>query len=431
MLLEIKHLNQKMTYLLKNVKILDKNSSFNLEIKDILIEKGIIQNISNYIPNNNHKIIEGNNLHVSIGFTDLNCHIYQPGYEYREDMKSGLSSAINGGYTHVAIMPNTNPVIDTKGQVAYLKSLANKNIVSITPIGAISKDCKGKDLAEIYDMQSENIYCFSDGHKSIENSGMMERALLYVKKFNGTVMNHPDVGNISNNGLMNEGILSTKLGLQASNNLAEELMVARDIFLAKHCDSKLHFTNISTANSVKQIKEAKKQGIKVTASVNAYNLLLDDSFLKEYDTNFKVNPHLRTKEDIKALLKGLKDGTIDVISSGHNPKHLDEKKVEFENADFGISALDSAFAVARKATEKVLSIEQLIEKMTNKPREILNLKNISIKKGEKANFTVFNPDEEFIFAKKDIKSKSKSTPFIGMSLKGKIVSVFNNKKIKK
>lgn len=418
-----------MTYLLKNVKIIDSKSNFHLENKDILIEKGIVQKIANSIPKADHKIIKGENLHVSNGFVDMNCHIYQPGFEYREDMQTGLKAAVNGGFTTVAVMPNTLPVIDNKGQVAYLKSLANKNIVNVVPIGAISQDCKGKDLAEIYDMQSEDIHCFSDGHKSINNSGMMERALLYVKKFDGIVMNHPDVNNISHGGLMNEGLLSTKLGLRASPKLAEELMVARDIYLAEHCESKIHFINISTANSVKQIKEAKKKGIKVTASVNAYNLLLDDSYLTEYDTNFKVNPHLRTKEDIKALIKGLKDGTIDVISSGHDPKHTDEKKVEFENADFGISALDSAFSVARTATEKHLPIEILIDKFTSNPREILNLNPVQIKVGEKANFTVFDPEKPFIFTKDKMKSKSKNTPFLGMNLKGEIVAVFNNKKV--
>jgi dihydroorotase len=419
-----------MSHLLKNVQVIDKDSTFHLEKRDILIENGVIQKISKSIPTSDHEIIEGEDLSVSIGFADLNCHIYQPGFEYREDMKSGLAAAVNGGFTTVSIMPNTDPVIDTKGQVAYLKSLANKNIVSVVPIGAISKDCKGKDLAEIYDMQSENIFCFSDGHKSINDAGMMERALLYVKKFDGVVMNHPDLGNISHGGLMNEGILSTKLGLQASPKLAEELMVARDIYLAEHCDSRIHFINVSTLNSVKQIKEAKKKGVKVTAAVNAYNLLLDDSFLNEYDTNFKVNPHLRTKEDIKALITGLKDGTIDVISSGHNPKHTDEKKVEFENADFGISALDSAFAVARKATEKYLSLEELIEKFTDNPRKILNLECPTIKVGEKANLVVFNAEKENVFSEVDIKSKSKNTPFIGMELKGEIIAVFNNKKVK-
>jgi len=419
-----------MSYLIKNVKIINLQSPFHLQKMDVLIEKGFIQKILKKIDSPQSKLIEGNNLCLSNGLTDLNCHIYQPGYEYREDMKTGLAAAANGGYTTVAIMPNTSPVIDTKGQVAYLKSLASNNLVEVVPIGAISKDCKGKDLAEIYDMQSEEIYCFSDGSKSISNSGMMERALLYVKKFDGIVMNHPDVDNISHGGLMNEGVLSTKLGLQASPKLAEELMVARDIYLAEHSESRLHFINISTANSVKQIKEAKKKGIHVTASVNAYNLLLDESFLQEYDTNFKVNPHLRTKEDIKALLKGLKDGTIDVISSGHNPKHQDEKKVEFENADFGISALDSAFAVARKATEKTLKIEELIEKMTIKPREILNLNVLNISEGEKANILVFDSEEEFVFEEKDIDSKSKNTPFVGMNLKGKIKAVFNHKKVK-
>lgn len=419
-----------MAYLLKKLTIVDSSSPHHLQQKDILIEKGIIVEISDSISNKEAKIISGENLHVSIGFADMNCHIYQPGFEYREDMESGLEAAANGGFTLVSIMPNTLPVVDSKGQISYIKQLASKNIIDVVPVGAISKDCDGKDLAEIYDMQSEGISCFSDGYKSIENSGLLERALLYVKKFDGIVMSHPDVRNISNGGLMNEGILSTKLGLNASPNLAEDLMVARDIYLTEHTNSRLHFINVSTANSVKQIKDAKAKGIKVTAAVNAYNLLLDDSFLVEYDTNFKVNPHLRTKEDIKALLKGLKDGTIDVIASGHNPKHLDEKKVEFENADFGMSALDSAFSVARKATEKVLSIEELINKIAVNPRKLLQNEVLSIQKGEKANLCIFNPDEEFIFTEDNVKSKSKSTPFLNMKLKGKVVAVFNNKKKK-
>lgn len=419
-----------MAYLLKQVKIIDPNSAHHLQIRDILIEKGVIQKIAKEIPKQKHKVVEGENLHVSIGFADMNCHIYQPGFEYREDMNSGLEAAANGGFTCISIMPNTLPIVDNKGQVSYIKQLANKNLVDVVPIGAVSKDCEGKDLAEIYDMQSENIYLFSDGHKPIENSGVLERALLYVKKFDGTVMNHPDVRNISNGGLMNEGILSTKLGLTASPNLAEELMVVRDIYLAEHTDSRLHFVNVSTANSVKLIKEAKAKGVKVTAAVNAYNLLLDDSFLNEYDTNFKVNPHLRTKEDIKALLKGLKDGTIDVIASGHNPKHTDEKKVEFENADFGISALDSAFSVARTATEKTLSIEELVEKMSANPRRLLHLTSKKINEGEKANICIFNPDETFTFTENDIKSKSKNTAFLNMKLKGKVKAVFNHKTLK-
>lgn len=419
-----------MAYLLKKVRIICETSAHHLKQKDILISKGIIQKIADNISNTEYKIISGENLHVSIGFADTNCHIYQPGYEYREDMKSGLAAAANGGFTLVGIMPNTLPVVDNKGQVAYIKQLSTKNIVDVVPIGAISKDCEGKDLAEIYDMQSEGIASFSDGHKSIENSGMLERALLYVKKFDGIVMNHPDVQNLSNGGLMNEGILSTKLGLNASPKLAEELMVARDIYLAEHTNSRIHFINISTANSVKQIKEAKAKGVKVTAAVNAYNLLLDDSALVEYGTQFKVNPHLRTKEDIKALLKGLKDGTIDIITSGHNPKHEDEKKVEYENAEFGISALDSAFSVARTATEKTLSIEELVTKMSTNPRSLLAKKAMQIEEGAKANLCVFNPDETYVFNEEQMKSKSKITAFIGMKLKGKVVHVFNHKKMK-
>lgn len=419
------------SYLLKNVQIINKLSSFHLQKKDILIEKGKISKIADNISTEGiEKIIEGKNLCVSAGFADLNCHIYQPGFEYREDMESGLNAGANGGFTTLSIMPNTLPVIDNKGQVAYLKSLAKKNIVDVVAIGALSQGCEGKDLAEMYDMHTEGVHAFADGHHSVENAGVLERALLYVKKFDGVIMNHPNVENIAKGGLMNEGILSTKLGLQAAPNLAEELMVVRDIYLAEHTESQLHFINISTANSVKLIREAKAKGIKVTAGVNAYNLLLDDSYLQDYNTNFKVNPHLRTPKDIEALIAGLKDGTIDVITSGHNPKHTDEKKVEFENADFGISALDSAFGVARKATEKELNLEELVEKLTSNPRKILNLKPIEISEGKKANLCLFNPDEKWVLSEEDILSKSKNTPFLAMELKGKVQNIFNHKKMK-
>ena len=417
-----------MAKLLKQLTIIDPQSEYHLTQKDILIDKGIIVAVADKIDDALHDVHHFKNASVSVGFADLNCHFYQPGLEYREDMASGLSAASNGGFTTVALMPNTNPVIDSKGQVAYLKSLANQNIVEIVPIGAVSKDCKGIDLAEMYDMHSEGVFHFSDGYLSIQNAGVLERALLYVKKFNGIIMNHSEVLNISKGGLMNEGVLSTKMGLSAAPKLAEELMIVRDIYLAEHTDSALHFINVSTANAVKLIREAKAKGIKITAAVNAYNLLLDDSFLADYDTNFKVNPHLRTKEDIKALLKGLKDGTIDAITSGHNPKHIDEKKVEFEHADFGISALDSAFGVARKATEKVLSLEELIAKMTTNPRKILKLAQPKITEGEKANMVIFQADEEYIFTEKQMHSKSKNTPFINMTLKGKINAIINHKK---
>lgn len=416
-----------MQLLLKNVRIIDKKSSHHLQSADILVENGVITKIAPNIENNEAKVFQFNGASVSPGWVDMNCHIFEPGLEYREDIQSGLQAAANGGFTSVCMMPNTNPPIDTKGQVDYLNNASARNVSSILPVGAISKDLSGKDLSEIYDMYDAGAVAFSDGYRSVQNSGLMDRALLYVKKFDGVVFNLPNDEQIAHHGNMNEGIMSTQLGMHASPKLAEELMVARDIYLAEDTGSRLHFSCISTAKSVDLVRQAKKRGVRVTAAVNAYNLLLDDTALADFDTNYKVNPHLRNPEDIAALLEGLKDGTIDAIASGHMPLHIDEKKVEFDNAEYGMSTLDTAFAVARKATSGVLTEEQLIEKFLF-AYNLLRVERPLIEENEAAVLTVFNADDNVVFEWNQILSKSKNTPFTGMSLQGKVFGVINQNK---
>lgn len=417
-----------MKLLLQNIKVYDKSSKHHLETVDILIVDGSIKEIAKKITaDKEYQVFKSENAAVSPTWLDMNMHIYEPGLEYRENFKSGLNAAEKAGYGFVCIMPNTNPPIDNNTQVEFVKNISQNNLCKTLPLGAISHHIDGKDLAEIYDMQKSGAIAYTDGSKAILNAGLMERALLYVKKFNGIVYSNPDNTDISLGAQMNEGVNSTVLGMEGAPKLAEELMVARDLFLLEHTDSKLHFINVSTKKSVDLIKAAKAKGLKVSAGVNVANLFFDDSEILNYDTNFKVLPHLRTKDDIDALLQGLKDGTIDVINSGHKPLHQDEKKVEFENAEFGMSTIDCTFAVARTATQIVLSDEQLLEKFTN-AYQILGKAKSTIEANQNANLTIFDLEEESVFTIDKVLSKGKNNPFIGKSLKGKALGIINQTK---
>ena len=257
---------------------------------------------------------------------------------------------------------------------------------------------------------------------------MVERALLYVKAFNGLVMLHPEDKSVSKNGAMNEGSVSTKLGLQGAAAMAEEVAVNRDLFVLEYTDSKLHFNDISLKRSVEMIKAAKKRGLKITASANAYNLFLDDSAVADFNTNCKVNPHLRSKEDIAALIKGLSDGTIDTISSAHQPQDEECKKLEFDKADFGMIGLETCFALANTVLKDKISIEKIVELLAHNPRTIIGINSQGIVEGAEADITLFNPDKKWNFTENDIRSKSKNTAFVGMEFTGKVIGVINKGK---
>ncbi|MBN4062432.1 amidohydrolase family protein, partial [Bacteroidales bacterium AH-315-I05] len=296
------------------------------------------------------------------------------------------------------------------------------------PIGTLSKGMKGTDLSEMYDMHLAGAVAFSDDKQSIANPELLKRTLLYAKGFGGLVMSFPNDKNIALNGNVNEEKTATMLGLKGIPALAEELAISRDLFLAEYTNAPIHFSTVSTAKSVELIRQAKKKGLNVTAEVTAHHLLLDDSALLEFDSNCKVMPPLRTKNDIKALIKGLKDGTIDAICSDHCPEDEESKKREFEHATFGIIGLETAFAVAMTALSKMLSLEEIIQKMAIRPREILRIKTPVIKEGETANLTLFNPTVVWTPTEKDIRSKSRNTPFIGTKLTGKALGIYNKGK---
>ena len=415
-----------MIVLIRAAKVVDPNSKHNNEVVDILVVKGIIQKIGKNlkIPKG-AEIIEENGLHVSPGFFDLRVNFGDPGFEWKEDMQSGMLAAAKGGFTGVLTMPSTLPAIDTKSQVEYIQKISAGNVVNIHPAGSITKNLKGKELTEMYDMHRSGALAFTDDKNSIQHAGIMKLALLYTKNFGGIIMNQANDKSISKDGQMNEGVTSTFLGLKGIPSLAENLMIARDIKLVEYTEGRLHFSCISTASSVELIRAAKKQGLNITADVAIHNLVLDETACEGFDTRYKVNPALRTQKDIKALFKGLKDGTIDAICTDHTPQDIENKKIEFDNAEFGMIGLQTAFSLACQL-EQEIGLEGIIDKMAINPRKILGLETPEVNIEKAANLCLFNPSTEWTLEEKDILSKSKNTPFVGKTLKGKIVGVVNN-----
>ena len=415
-----------MSVLIRAAKVVDPNSKYNNKVVDILIEKGIIQDIGkNLTVPKDADIIEEKGLHVSPGLFDLHVNFGDPGFEWKEDMQTGMLAAAKGGFTGVLCMPSTLPVIDTKSQVEYIQKMSSGNVVNVHPAGSITKNLKGEELTEMFDMNRSGALAFTDDKNSIQHAGVMKLALLYTKNFGGIIMNQANDKSISKDGQMNEGVTSTLLGLKGIPSLAEDLMIARDIKLAEYTEGRLHFSCISTSSSVELIRAAKKQGLKITADVAIHNLVLDETVCKGFDTRNKVNPALRTQKDIKALLKGLKDGTIDAICTDHTPQDIEHKKIEFDNAEFGMIGLQTAFSLACQL-EQEIGLEGIIDKMAINPRKILGIEAPEVNIEKAANLCLFNPSTEWTLEEKDIVSKSKNTPFVGKTLKGKIVGVVNN-----
>ena len=415
-----------MKILLKQVSIISPSSPFNGQIKDILITDGKISTISNTITEKADEVIEQDGLCVSIGWMDIFADFGDPGFEQKENIESGAKAAAAGGFTDVMLIPNSNPVVDNKSQVQYIVQKAKQVAVNIHPIGSISKNAEGKELSEMYDMRQSGAVAFSDGIHPIQNSGLVLKALQYVKTFNGTVIQIPDDTSIGANGLMNEGIISTQMGLPGKPTMAEELMVARDIKLARYADSKMHFTGVSSPKSLEYIRRGKEGGIQISSSITPYQIYFCDEDLQDYDANLKLNPPLRTRADMMAIRKALLDGTIDCIASHHLPQHWDNKVSEFEYAKHGMISLETMFAVLISCG---LTAEAFVQMQTINVRTIFGLPIPEIKEGEMASLTLFTPDTEFIFDETMIHSKSKNSPFIGKKLKGKVVGIINKSNI--
>lgn len=409
-----------MRVLLKSVKVIDPTSSYHKKKTDILIRDGLIDDIGNSLQvNNPDREINIKGLHISRGWFDSSVSFGEPGYEERETISNGLETAARSGFTGVVLNPATNPVIDDNGAVTSVMSKANGHPVKMYPTGALTRKSQGKELAELYDMKQAGAVAFGDYKRPVMNPNLLKLALQYAQNFEGLVQSYPQDNNIAGKGLVNEYKNSTLLGLKGIASLAEELHITRDLAILEYTGGKLHIPTISTAKSVKLIKEAKKKGLDVTCSVSIHNLLFTDDLLHEFDTNAKVLPPLRNKDDIKALQKGIKDGTIDMLTTDHYPVDVEHKKVEFEHALFGTTGLETAYGSIQKLTG---SIETTVELLT-RGRKRFGIEEPKIAIGNKANLSLFSPEGTRIFKTEDIFSTSKNSIFLDQEITGKVYGI--------
>ncbi|PKB15503.1 dihydroorotase family protein [Flavobacterium sp. 5] len=414
-----------MNIIIRSAKIIDSKSSFNNQTVDLLIVDGLIKQIGTAIPNNDDiEELKLDNLHISQGWFDSSVSLGEPGFEDRETIANGLDVAAKSGFTAIALQPNSYPVIDNQAQVNFVKNKANGFATQLFPIGALTKGSEGKDMAELYDMKNSGAVAFGDYTKSLDNANLLKIALQYVQDFDGLVIAFAQDDKIKGNGVANEGIVSTRLGLKGIPDLAEELQIARNLFLLEYTGGKLHIPTISSAKSVQLIKEAKAKGLNVTCSVAVHHLVLTDEKLEGFDTRFKVTPPLKTETDRQALLSGILDGTIDIITSDHNPIDIEHKKMEFDLAKNGTIGLESAFG----SLVTVLPLETIIEKFTE-GKLIFSIPTNIINEGQIANITLFNPEGSSVFSKENILSKSKNSAFLGTNLKGKAYGILNQGKL--
>lgn len=415
--------------LIKKATIVCPASPFHGKKRDILVQHGVIEKIAASIEQQAKKniaVIEGKDVMVSTGWVDLFADFCDPGQEHKEDLQSGQVAAMAGGFTAVCLVPNTQPVVSGKSQVEYIKQ--KSGLVDLLPIGAVSKNCEGKDLAEMYDMKLSGAVAFSDGKQPLQHAGLLLKALQYVKTFNGLILQIPENTSIAPNGLMHEGELSTSLGMQGIPSIAETIQLQRDLELLRYTGSRLHVTGISTKQSVDLVRQAKKQGLQISCSVTPYHLLYTDQQLAGYHANFKVRPPLRSEADRLALIKGLQDGTIDCIASHHAPQDWDAKAIEFEYAKPGMNTLQVVLPMLLNVNNGWKAMDW-IPFLTDRPRQLLGLGIPEINEGALANLTVFQPEARWTWNADSNQSKSSNSPLYGTELRGKVLAVINNKQM--
>lgn len=413
-----------MNIIIKNATVVDSSSEHHLKKVDIKIENGVISEIAPHINHDGFDTLSFENLHVSGGWMDASVSFGEPGFEERETIDNGLTVAAKSGFTHIACQPDTFPVIDNQSVVSFVRSKAQFHATELHPVGAFSKNMEGTDLSEMYDMQNAGAVAFGDYKRNTANANLLKIGLQYAQDFDGMVMAYSCDAQIKGKGVVHEGITSTKLGLKGIPALAEEIMVARNLFLLEYTGGKMHLPVISTAKSVDLIREAKAKGLNVTCSVAVHNLALTDEVLTNFDTRFKVNPPLRDATHQQALLNGVLDGTIDIITSDHCAVDIEHKKMEFDKAKDGTVGLESAFG----ALVPLLPLEIITSKL-QAAKNIFLKRNATLKAGEKADLTLFTPDGEWTFGKDDILSKSKNSAFLNHSMKGKVYGIYHNAKL--
>lgn len=419
-----------MTILIRQARIIDPASPFHATTQDVLIENGRIKQIAQTVVAPADQVIDQPNIHLSPGWFDLFAHFCDPGFEYKETLETGIEAAAAGGFTEVMVLPNTQPVVSGKSQVEYIVQKSRYAAVSIHPSGAVTKKTEGKELAEMYDMQSAGAIAFTDGIHPVQSAGLLLKALQYVKAFKGTIIQIPDDHTIGTYGLMNEGIISTRLGLPGKPILAEEIQVARDIKLTRYAESKLHLTGITSPKSIDYINRAKQSGAAISCSVTPAHLYFCDEDLQTYDTNLKLYPPLRTAKEREALKTAVLNGSVDCITTHHEPHEYDSKICEFEYAKAGMIGLETCYGVMGAVFGEQLPVERWVELISINPRKVLGLNVPTVKEGEPANVTIFDPQATYTFTEDAIRSKSKNSAFIGRELKGKVIGIINNNQLK-
>jgi len=413
-----------MKILIQSPTILNSSSPFHKKKKNVLIQNGRIAEIGdkNYAAD---KVINAKNMILSAGWFDLGAYVGDPGSEQHEDIESLMKAAAAGGFTEVAVLPNTKPSVQSKNDISYLINSNDSRLVQIHALASVTRNNKGEELTEMIDLHEAGAIAFTDGLKSVWHTDIFLKSLQYLQKFNGLLIDHPEDTWLNLFGQMHEGINSTKLGLKGMPRIAEELPLSRNIELLNYAGGKVHFSRLSTVKSIDLVRAAKKRGLAVSCDITGYQSLMDDSVLEDFDTNYKVNPPLREKADKDALIKGLNDGTIDVLCSGHLPHDEESKNLEFDLADFGIINIQT-FGSNLTTLSELVSWEDLIEKVTTAPRSLLGVEVPLIDLDQKANLTLFDPECEWTLNTKSNLSKSKNSPWFGKQVKGKAVAVFNN-----
>jgi len=419
--------------LIKNARLIDSSEYNGSDTFDILIKNGTIVEIGQGLESDSAEVFDAEGNYLSPGWMDMHVHLREPGFEHKETIETGCAAAAFGGFTAVACMPNTNPAIHTRDVVEYIIKKATDLPVDVYPIGCVSKDRKGKSIAEMGDLQQGGAVAFSDDGDPVYDAQLMRIALEYSSMLDMPIINHEEDLALSRPGHMNEGKISTKLGLDGTPGIAEEVMIARDILLAELTGGHVHVAHLSTRKGVELIRRAKADGINVTTEVCAHHIDLTDEEIdkRHFDTNCKMHPPLRTEDDRLAMIEGLKDGTIDCLCTDHAPHAVEEKDVEFIYAPNGILGLETCWGISCKQLIESgeMTLREVLKTLIDNPRTILRLPVPLIKEGVEANFTFFNTEEKWTFAEDDIKSKSENTPYVGAEMTGKAVAIYNKGKL--
>ena len=418
-----------MDLLIKNGRVIDPAQGID-EVMDVACAKGKIEKVAKAIkPQGKPCIINASNRIVCPGFIDSHCHLREPGREDEETIKTGATAAAAGGYTTIMAMPNTVPCLDTGPLVAFVFNKGRETSISVFPIGAITKNRAGKELTEMADLVENGAVAFSDDGNCVADNRVMRRGLEYAKMVDRPLIDHPEELTLARNGVMNEGKISTLLGLPGIPREAEEIAVFRDIVLVSLTESRIHLAHLTSAGSIALLRQAKKKGVSITAEVTLHHLILTEEAVKGYNTNTKVSPPLRTRDDVKSLKDGIKNGIIEVIVTDHAPHSREEKETDFENAAFGIIGFETVLPLLLRLTADI-PLPFLIACLTSNPARIFRFNDRgSLKKGLRADITIFDPKKEWILTEAVIKSRSKNTPFLGEKMKGRVCYTICNGKV--